>query len=198
MFKIICVTNRRLCRENFLSRLEKIAACRPSGIILREKDLSPEEYSRLAQSVIKICAEYDVPCILHKYFEVAIKLGVKKIHLPLPVFRTMSATDKKFFEVIGASCHSIEELHEAENLDCTYVTAGHIFSTDCKKNLEPRGINFLMKLREAASVPIYAIGGISEKNFRSVLESGAVGFCLMSSLMQCENVNDYLKEFFGA
>ena len=43
---IFCVTNRRLCREDFLKRIEKIAACRPAGIILREKDMLPEEYSR--------------------------------------------------------------------------------------------------------------------------------------------------------
>ena len=188
MFKIICVTNRHLCKENFLSRVEKIAACRPSAIILREKDLSPEEYSRLAVNILKICAEYDVPCILHKYFEVAIKLGVKKIHLPLPVLREMSATDKKFFDVIGASCHSLEELHEAENLGCTYVTAGHIFATDCKKDLEPRGINFLTKLRDAAKVPIYAIGGINAENISQVQSAGVNGACIMSGFMTSNDI----------
>ncbi|MBQ3452335.1 MAG: thiamine phosphate synthase, partial [Selenomonadaceae bacterium] len=167
-FKIFCVTNRRLCREDFLSRIKKIAAVRPSAIILREKDLSPEEYSQLALSVTKICAAYDVPCILHQNFEVAMKLGVKKIHLPLPVLREMSAADKKFFDVIGASCHSLEELQETQNLGCTYAMAGHIFATDCKKNLEPRGINFLIKLRDAAKVPLYAIGGINAENISQV------------------------------
>lgn len=174
-----------------MSRIKKIAACRPSAIILREKDLSPEEYSRLALSVIELCKIYDVPCILHKYFEVAIKLGVKKIHLPLPVLREMNATDKKFFDVIGASCHSLEELQEAQNLGCTYVTAGHIFATDCKKNLEPRGINFLMKLRDAAKVPIYAIGGINAENISQVkFVSGA---CIMSGFMTCKDISSFIE-----
>ena len=174
-----------------MSRIKKIAACRPSAIILREKDLSPEEYLRLALSVIELCKIYDVPCILHKYFEVAIKLGVKKIHLPLPVLREMSATDKKFFDVIGASCHSLEELQEAQNLGCTYVTAGHIFATDCKKDLEPRGINFLIKLHDEAKVPIFAIGGINAENISQIqFVSGA---CIMSGFMTCENVSSFME-----
>ena len=187
-FKILCVTNRKLCREDFLSRIKKIAACKPSAIILREKDLSPEEYSQLALSVIKICESHDVPCILHKYFEVAKNFGVKKIHLPLPVLREMNAADKKFFNVLGASCHSLEELREAQNLGCTYVTAGHIFATDCKKNLEPRGINFLMKIRDVAEVPIFAIGGINAENISQIQATGVDGACIMSGFMTSEDV----------
>lgn len=186
-FKILCVTNRRLCKENFLSRVEKIADLQPSAIILREKDLSPEEYSRLALDVMKICRTHDVPCILHQNFEVAIKLGVKRIHLPLPVLRKISASDKKFFDEIGASCHSLEELLEAQNLGCTYVTAGHIFATDCKKNLEPRGLEFLMKLRSAAKVPIFAIGGINAENISQVQSTGIDGACIMSGFMTCQD-----------
>ena len=39
MSEVLCVTNRQLCREDFLTRLERIAAAKPAGIILREKDL---------------------------------------------------------------------------------------------------------------------------------------------------------------
>ena len=176
-----------------MPRVEKIAACRPSAIILREKDLSPEDYLQLAAKVLKICAEYETPCILHKNFEVAIKLGVKKIHLPLPVLKEMNSSDKKFFNVLGASCHSLEELREAENLGCNYVTAGHVFQTDCKKNLEPRGIKFLKEINDAAKVPIYAIGGINAENILQVQSVGANGACIMSGFMTCEDVFDFMK-----
>ena len=178
-----------------MSRIKKIAACRPSAIILREKDLSPEEYLQLAAKVLRICAKYEVPCILHKNFEVAMKLGVKKIHLPLPVLREMSAADKKFFDIIGASCHSLEELREAENLGCNYVTAGHVFITDCKKDLEPRGVNFLAELHDAAKVPIYAIGGINAENILQVKSAGADGACIMSGFMTCNDVTRFMKNF---
>lgn len=192
------MTNRRLCRENFLARIKKIAESRPSAIILREKDLSPQNYSELAVKILKICAEHDVELILHNFVDVAINLGVKKIHLPFAALKTFEPSQKKFFNVIGASCHSIEELHEAQNFGCKYVTAGHIFATDCKKNLEPRGINFLIKIRDAAKIPVYAIGGINEKNILQIQSAGANGACIMSGFMTCENPADYLKNFYGA
>lgn len=173
--------------------IKKIVDCRPSAIILREKDLSPEEYLRLAKNVIRICEAHDVPCILHKYFKIAIKLGVKKIHLPLPVLREISATDKNFFDVIGSSCHSLDEMHEAENLGCTYITAGHIFATDCKKNLEPRGIKFLAEIHDAAKIPIFAIGGISAENISQVKSIGVNGACIMSGFMTCEDSVQFME-----
>ena len=67
MCKIICVTNRKLCDEDFLVRIGKIAESQPDMIILREKDLSAEEYTVLAEKVMKICAEHNVRCILHSF-----------------------------------------------------------------------------------------------------------------------------------
>ena len=52
MFKLFWVTDRTLCPGDFLSRLEAIAKARPDGIILREKDLAPEDYRALAAEVM--------------------------------------------------------------------------------------------------------------------------------------------------
>lgn len=176
-----------------MSRLSKIAACRPSAIVLREKDLSSENYLRLAANVVQICAAHDVECILHNFYGAAIELGVRRIHLPLATLRTMTAADKKFFDVIGASCHSVDELREAENFGCTYATAGHVFATDCKKNLAPRGVKFLAEIVSAASIPIYAIGGISAENISQVKSAGAAGACVMSGFMTCADVAGFCK-----
>ena len=42
---------------------------------------------------------------------------------------------------------------EAERLGATYVTAGHIFTTDCKKGLPPRGLDFLKNVCDAVTIP---------------------------------------------
>ena len=67
MSDILCVTNRKLCREDFLTRIERIAACHPAGIILREKDMKPEDYKELAAAVMVICEQYGVRCVLHSF-----------------------------------------------------------------------------------------------------------------------------------
>lgn len=195
MSDILCVTNRALCKEDFLARIEKIAAQKPKGIILREKDLPEAEYRKLSLGVLEICERHNTTCILHSFTGVAAELGCKSVHLPLHCLRNLSAQEKANFHVIGASCHSLEEAKEAQRLGCTYITAGHIFDTDCKKGLSGRGLEFLKKICQSVDVPVYAIGGISGENIALVRQAGANGACVMSGIMACNDVETYLGDF---
>ena len=187
MTDIICVTHRHLCEGDFFGRIEKIASSGVTEIILRETDLSEREYSDLADKFTEICGKHKVEAILHTYVDVAIKLGVRSIHLPLPVFKDLSDEKKSFFCKIGVSCHSVEDALEAEKLGAFYITFGHVFATDCKKGLEPRGLDALKNVCKAVKIPVYAIGGIDKQNIASVIEAGAAGACIMSGFMKGDN-----------
>ena len=62
------------------------------------------------------------------------------------------------------------------------------YKTDCKKGLEPRGLKFVENLSSVLNIPIFAIGGIDERNSQSVINSGAFGLCMMSSLMKYKTI----------
>ena len=190
MSEIICVTDRKLCRDDFLSRLEEIAKSRVKGVILREKDLTEEEYTALAKEAQKACGE---KLIIHTHENVAKLLGIKKIHMPMTALENMRI-DRAYFDEVGASCHSVKEAEKAQRMGCTYITAGHIFATDCKRGLPPRGTGFLKEVCGAVHIPVYAIGGISIDNIQLVKEAGAVGACVMSGGMVCENILKYFED----
>lgn len=187
MFKIIAVTNRKLCHIDFLEQIEILAKSEVDSIILREKDLSEEEYYDLAKNVLRICEKYNKECVLHNFVGVAKRLGQSKIHLSLPMLEKHH-NEVRNFEKVGVSIHSLEEGERAVTIGATYITAGHIFQTDCKKDLEPRGVSFLENICRAVNIPVYAIGGISKYNINLVKEAGAKGACLMSSFMQSNDV----------
>ena len=195
MSDIICVTDRRLCREDIVDRIRLLAEAGPRAVILREKDLAPAAYRGLAEQALAICAEYGVPCVLHSFADVAAELGAKALHLPLPVLRELTAEQRAAFPVLGASCHSVEEAVEAEALGCTYITAGHIFETGCKQGLPGRGLDFLREVCHAVSIPVYAIGGVSPANIAAVRAAGAAGGCSMSGAMTCDDPAAYLAAF---
>lgn len=90
------------------------------------------------------------------------------------------------FHKIGTSVHSVEDAIEAQRLGATYVTAGHIFTTDCKKGLPPRGLDFLKNVCEAVTIPVYGIGGIKFDPYQwgDLKNQGACGGCIMSGMMQ--------------
>lgn len=196
MYRVIAVTNRKLCRRPFLEQIESVAGRKPQAIILREKDLAEEEYQELAEKVLAICRNYQVELIIHNYPAVAKNLGVGAIHLSLPCFKEYFKTSvrggeyKSFstadFTKIGCSVHSLEEAREAEALGAAYLTAGHIYATDCKRGLPPRGLAFLEEICRNVTVPVYAIGGIglTDGRIEEVLMHGAKGACIMSEMMK--------------
>lgn len=185
---VLAVTNRRLSKSPFMEQIERVCRLHPKGIILREKDLSAYEYEQLAGEVLSVCQSYDVPCILHQFSGVAAALGASRIHLPLGVLIEGGGKEGlgAGFQVVGASVHSVEEALLAKKLGADYVTAGHIFSTDCKKGVPPRGLPFLRELCRAADIPVYGIGGIRLEagQIREVMAQGAVGVCVMSEMMR--------------
>ncbi len=192
MSDLICITNRKLCSNNFSDQIEMIASAHPKAIVLREKDLSEKEYEQLARQVMQICQKHGTQCILHSFSNVAIALGAEAVHMPLPLLQKMTPQEKSHFQIIGASCHSLEEAKEAQDLGCTYITAGHIFLTDCKKGFPGRGLPFLEEICKTVRIPVYAIGGISSQNIESVRKTGAAGACIMSGFMRCKTVEEIM------
>lgn len=182
---VIAVSNRNLCDRPFMVQLERVCQCHPKALILREKDLTEKEYEALAKQTLELCKEYQVPCILHTYIEVAEKFSHRMIHLPLPLLEKYSGRLHDF-QVVGCSVHSVEDALKAQKLGATYLTAGHIYSTDCKKGLPPRGLDFLEEVCRKVTIPVYAIGGIhmGTGQLEEVMDRGAKGGCIMSEMMR--------------
>lgn len=189
MFKIICVTNRKLCKEDFLTRIEKIASAKPDRIMFRDKDCKDDDYVKTAFNILEISDKYGVPCSMYRKFG-----KFSNIHMTMPMLQHIRLEDMNFINLAGASVHSVEEAVEAEKMGVDYVIAGHIFETDCKKGLTPRGLEFLSRICNAVKIPVYAIGGINADNIHLIAESGASGACIMSGFMTCENPVGYIKQ----
>lgn len=191
---IIAVTNRKLCSVNFLERIELIAKHKPHMIILREKDMDFDSYTNLAEQVYSICQRYNVTMAVNSGIDTAEKLGIKNIHVPVKMLEENPDLSSRF--ITGVSVHSVNEAENACKLGAKYLIAGHIFATDCKKGLEPRGLEYLSGIVRASDIPVFAIGGIKRENIGLVLDTGADGFCVMSELMKCSDSN-FPSDYFN-
>lgn len=182
---MIAITNRHLCDEfSYFEQLQFIASLHPKAIVLREKDLSPEEYEELAGKAIEICNNENVMLILHNFYDVAIKCNHPFIHLPLHILSELDKQKSSFFKIKGTSVHSVEDMLLAQKLGADYTFAGNIYETDCKKGLAGRGLDFLKSVVEIADFPVYAIGGITAARMPEILQAGAAGGCMMSGFMK--------------
>ncbi|MFZ0443103.1 MAG: thiamine phosphate synthase [Bacillus sp. (in: firmicutes)] len=191
---VIYVTNRKLCKHDFLQQIEQLAKGKPHAIMLREKDLPLDEYEALARRVHSICQNYDVPIIINQNLSVAEKLKIGIIQLSMPNLRKYHGK-LQLFDQIGASVHSVEEATEAVTLGATYLIAGHIFSTDSKKGVPPRGLSFLKQVCDTVPIPVFAIGGIIRNDVNGIKAAGAKGVCIMSEAMTYERPSELANEF---
>ena len=92
----IAVTNRHLCEGDFLERIRQIAqGDEYNAILLREKDLSHEEYEELAKKVLKITNLAGKKCILHRDYKAALSLSHPFVHIPLSVMAQMSQKERE-------------------------------------------------------------------------------------------------------
>jgi thiamine-phosphate pyrophosphorylase len=88
--------------------------------------------------------------------------------------QSRQALDESF--VIGISCHSLEAAQAAQRDGADYIFFGPIFATPSKAAYgEPQGLARLAEVCRAVSIPVLAIGGITQESIDSCLEAGAAG-----------------------
>ena len=211
-FELVWVTNRRLS-EDFFADVRRVAqGGKADKILLRESDLSEDEYENLARKTLEIIAECGsgARLILHTYANVASKLGVCELHLPFTKFAALSGESAinlrdlaKFDGVctdkdealgicasnlmqklkIGVSVHSLEQALSAQELGADYVVAGHIFDTPSHALERCKGLKFLREICESLSIKTYAIGGINFENLSEIKDAGAAGAYMMRGFL---------------
>ena len=192
---IACITNRRLVKGDFLAQIERVAAMEMADwLIVREKDLSVEEYRMLFAKVARIVHKGGKKCLAHGRIALGVmsELGADGIHLPLDALREWraasgrrSAPQAGAVQLVGASAHSAAELVEAAALGADYATLSPIFATACKPGAAPLGTAALAAACKASPLPVFALGGISMDKLDACIEAGAAGCCMMSELMRC-------------
>lgn len=182
--KLFIVTNRKLIPDGDLCRVAK--ACVSGGadaIILREKDLNKEELYKLAID-IKDATNRKIPIIINGNYEVSVIAKAEGTQFSYKDFLNFNqACDN----IKGVSIHSVEEAKIVNLMDASYVLAGHIYNTECKKGLKGRGLKFLEEITKNLNIPVIAIGGIDLSNALDVIKSGAEGIAVMSSVMKSDD-----------
>lgn len=191
--KLIGITNRKLCKCDFLHQLTEMAAGGVDGILLREKDLSAAAYETLVHQCLPICQAYHIPLILNTFWKTALAFQIP-IQLPVPLLAQLPQEILAQLS-FGVSVHHVKEAVLAERIGAQWLIAGHIYTTSCKEGVPPRGLAFLSEVCHAVSIPVFAIGGIQKSYLPELQQAGATGCCIMSQWMQTETPRKTLQDW---
>lgn len=180
------ITNRNLIKSgNIYSVVLEALRGGVRAVILREKDLSYEDLLPIAFKLKNITNAFSCDLIINTNLRAAKMSTANFFHIGIEKFKKEKLDLGGM--LFGLSVHSLEEAIEAEKLGAKYILASHIFETDCKKGLEPKGINMIKSIKSKVNIPVIALGGINESNAESVIKAGANGIAVMSYIMASHN-----------
>lgn len=180
--QLYLITNRKLAAGGDLVNI--IGAAVEGGIdavVLREKDLSGDELLTIALRVKKLIAHRKTAIIIHSNRAVAQAVKADGYHTS---FHDFMRAQWRYQGLNGVSVHSVGEARQAARSGANYLLVSHIFATDCKPGLEPKGVDLIKDIKRQVDTPVIALGGINPENCRLVMEAGARGAAVMSYVMQ--------------
>jgi thiamine-phosphate diphosphorylase len=187
------ITNRKLAYDkDFYGIIEDTINGGISAIILREKDLRYDELLIMAKKIKDIIGSRSVKLIINSNLEVAKEVEAYGFHLSFEKFIEIKCS---FKGIIGVSVHNQCEAVKAEKQGANYLLLGHIFETDCRKGLPPRGIELIKTIKKSVTIPIIALGGIMPENIFKVMEAGANGAAVMSTIMKADETYTITKKY---
>ena len=189
--KLYAVTDRKwLNGESLADQVEKAARAGVTMVQLREKEISFDEYVELAIEIAAVAHRYNVPLIINDNVEVAIASGADGVHVGQSDMQAVNA--RKMIgpdKILGVSAETVESALEAERCGADYIGAGALFPTSTKEDAKKISLRDLKRICDSVSIPVVAIGGITENNIMDLTDSGVAGVALVSAIFAQKDIN---------
>ncbi|MCR5420378.1 MAG: thiamine phosphate synthase [Lachnospiraceae bacterium] len=156
---------------------------------LREKTLDEETFLKEALELQKLCREYRVPFVINDNVDIALKMDADGVHvgqsdMEAGDVRAKLGPDK----IIGVSAGTVEEAVLAEKRGADYLGVGAVFKTGSKDDAVDVSYDTLKAICAAVSIPVIAIGGITQQNVSELTGSGICGVAVISAIYGAENI----------
>lgn len=150
---------------------------------LREKELDEVHFLEEAKELQQLCREYQVPFIVNDNVDIAIAMDADGVHvgqsdMEAGDVRAKLGSDK----IIGVSAQTVEQAILAEKHGADYLGVGAVFPTGSKDDADDVSYETLKAICEAVSIPVIAIGGITQENVKELAGSGICGIAVISAI----------------
>ena len=187
---LYAVTDRHwLNGATLISQVEAALKGGATFIQLREKNLDDKAFYREALKIQKLCKEYKVPFVINDNVELAKKIGADGVHVGQS---DMEALDVRKVlgddKIIGVSAQTVEQAELAEKHGADYLGVGAVFPTGSKDDADDVSYETLKAICEAVSIPVIAIGGITQENVKELAGSGICGIAVISAIYAQQDI----------
>ncbi len=154
-------------------------------IQLRITTLSDRKFYNYAMRVKKAKKKREIKFIINNRVDIVLACRVDGVHLGQNDLNARTARGILGDDyIIGVSAHTAKEAKKAAAGGADYIGVGSVFKTKTKSDARVCGLRVLKSICKRITIPVVGIGGITAKNYKSVLKSGAVGIAVSSYLFE--------------
>ena len=172
-------------------------------IQLRYKVSLGPQLMKLAHDVKRLCEEYKAVYIINDFPEIAKEIDADGIHVGLAdhkvedVRRILGPN-----KIIGGTANTYAHVIQRINEKCDYVGVGPFRFTTTKEKLSPiLGIDGYRKLigelrKAQLSIPIYAIGGIEERDLLQLRKENIHGVAISGMITHANKPKEMVQQLY--
>lgn len=166
---------------------------------LRAKHATARELAQMGQAIRALTRRYGALFIVNDRLDIALAVEADGVHLgqddlPVPLARKLAGDAF----IIGVSAETLEEAQRAEAEGADYLGVGPMFATTTKPDAGvPVGPERLRAIKQAVSIPVYGIGGITSQNAPLVMQAGADGVCVISAIIGAPDPTEATRQLLS-
>ena len=158
---------------------------------LREKNLDDKHFLEEAVELQELCKQYKVPFIVNDNVDIVLKMNADGVHVGQS---DMQAADVRAKlgpdKIIGVSAQTVEQAVLAQQRGADYLGVGAVFPTGSKADADDVSFETLKAICEAVTIPVVAIGGITQENLEQLKGSGICGIAVISAIYAQSDIKE--------
>ncbi len=152
---------------------------------LRIRTLPDRKFYRYANIVKQALKNKSTKFIVNDRIDIALACNADGVHLgqddvPVRTARRVLGSGM----IIGASARTVAQARSAERHGADYLGVGSLFPTRTKVGARNTSLRSLRAICKQVSIPVIGVGGITDKNYRTVLRAGAAGIAVASYVLK--------------
>lgn len=175
------ITAAPIAPDAWLASIRRALDAGLQRLQLRAPGLPDADWHPLVEKAVELAQSFGAEVLVNADVELAKRLQVG-VHLRAAQLATLNARPLPARLAVAASCHDAAELAHAQRLGCDFAVLGHVAATPAHATAAPLGWDGFARLREAVSLPIYAIGGMQLTDVANARTHGAQGIAAIRAV----------------
>ncbi len=167
--------------------------------LVQYRDKSDDVALRFEQAseLLALCREFGVPLIINDDLRLADLTGADGLHIgrddgSLREARVILGARS----IIGVSCYNDLNLaRAAQDGGASYAAFGSFFASPTKPHAVPAPLDLLRDAKRELTLPLVAIGGITDANGATLIDAGADALAVISAVFDAPDIRAAALKF---